>query len=194
MLGFTLGWLSLEKVPFQSARALAEDPPARLTDVGPGARDLPSASGSAASTSTVLMARRRIRELEQAAGRSPNDYGLLVQLGNASYDAEDWQRAVETYERAVKIKSDDANVLTDLGISHRNLGHIDRAIELFDHAIRADPKHWPALFNLAIVYGLDKGDVSKANAILRTLKKEHPDVQSLDRLEKTLEAKGRNAR
>ena len=64
---------------------------------------------------------------------------------------------------------------------------------MFAQASARDPNHWPAQFNLAIVYGIDKGDPKKALEILKKLKKDHPDIPALDRLTSEIEqrAKGR---
>src|SRR5262249_54898394 len=114
--------------------------------------------------------KQKIADLEAAAQRTPNDYDILVKLGNAYYDAEDSRNAVEAYERALKIRATDPNVVTDLGVSYRNLGDPDRALAMFERALAIDPKHAPALFNEAIVWGVDKGDIGKARAFLTRLK------------------------
>ena len=125
--------------------------------------------------------------------KEPKNADLLVQLGNTAYDVEDWKKAVDAYERALKLRDADPNVLTDLGVSYRNIGNVDKALAMFTQASASDPNHWPAQFNLAIVYGIDKGDTKKALEILTKLKKEHPEIPALDRLTRELEqrAKGR---
>ena len=173
------------------------DPHAATTGVGPGAtRDLPGSGGGAPQISTDPALREKTRELETLVAKSPSDYDLLVKLGNAYYDADDARNAVETYERALKIKGTDANVLTDLGVSYRNLGDPDRALATFERALALDPKHAPALFNAAIVWGIDKGDVSRAKAFLTRLKESASGAdaerlkQSAAALEKLLAERG----
>ena len=190
LLGFALAYAYLEKVPTQVPLA---DPHAGLSGVGPGAtRDLPGSGGGAPRISTDPALREKVKELDAAVQRTPNDYDLLVKLGNAYYDAEDAKNAVDVYERALKIKSGDPNVLTDLGVSYRNLGDPDKALATFDRALAADPKHAPALFNAAIVWGVDKGDVAKAKGYLKRLKEgaNGPEaerlVQAADALDKEL--------
>lgn len=190
LLGFAVAYAYLEKVPTQVPLA---DPHAGLAGVGPGAtRDLPGSGGGAPRISTDPALREKVKELEAAVQRSPNDYDLLVKLGNAFYDAEDAKNAVDAYERALKIKTGDPNVLTDLGVSYRNLGDPDKALANFDRALAADPKHAPALFNAAIVWGMDKSDVAKAKGYLKRLKEgaTGPDAERLaqaaDALDKEL--------
>jgi tetratricopeptide (TPR) repeat protein len=105
---------------------------------------------------------------------------------------DDNRLAVDSYERALKINSDDAgvsNVLTDLGVSYRKMNNVDKALECFDRALAKDPKHWQALFNSVIVYGIDKNDKPKAREVLSRLKKEQPGNPAVDRLEALLEGK-----
>jgi tetratricopeptide (TPR) repeat protein len=190
LLGFAIAYAYLEKVPTQVPLA---DPHAGIAGVGPGAtRDLPGSGGGAPRISTDPALREKVKELDAAVQRSPNDYDLLVKLGNAYYDAEDAKNAVDVYERALKLKGGDANVLTDLGVSYRNLGDPDKALATFDRALAADPKHAPALFNAAIVWGVDKGNAEKARSYLARLKAgaTGPEadrlMQAADALEKSL--------
>jgi tetratricopeptide (TPR) repeat protein len=170
------------------------DPHAGLAGVGPGAtRDLPGSGGGQPSLAADPVVRQKLSDLEAAVAKEPKNADLLVQLGNTAYDVEDWKKAIDSYERALKLRDADPNVLTDLGVAYRNIGNLDKALAMFTQASARDPNHWPAQFNLAIVYGIDKGDTKKALEILTKLKKEHPEIPALDRLTGDLEqrAKGR---
>jgi tetratricopeptide (TPR) repeat protein len=136
--------------------------------------------------------RQKLAEMQQALAQNPNDYDLLVRVGNAAYDSDDFRLAVEAYEKALKLRGGDPNVLTDLGISYRNTGDPSKAIECFDRAIKANPGHWQARFNKVVVLGVDKGDRKGALALLAELKKEralHPELPPVDKLEEALGAK-----
>ncbi|MGE5718085.1 MAG: tetratricopeptide repeat protein [Acidobacteriota bacterium] len=194
LAGFAAAYLYLDKNPSAFPQASAGDPHAGLTGVGPGAtRDLPGSGGGQPSLAADPVVRRKLNDLEAAVAKEPNNAELLVQLGNTAYDVEEWKKAVDAYERALKLRDADPNVLTDLGVAYRNLGNADKALAMFTQASARDPSHWPAQFNLAIVYGIDKGDTKKALEILAKLKKEHPEIPALDRLMGDLEqrAKGR---
>lgn len=194
LAGFTAAYLYLDKNPSAVPLASPADPHAGLTGVGPGAtRDLPGSGGGQPSLAADPVARQKLSELEAAVAKEPKNADLLVQLGNTAYDVEDWKKSVDAYERALKLRDGDPNVLTDLGVAYRNLGNVERALAMFTQASARDPNHWPSQFNLAIVYGIDKGETKKALQILTKLKKEHPEVPALDRLMSELEgrAKGR---
>ena len=189
LAGFAAAYVYLDRIP-QSGPAGA-DPHAGLTGVGPGAsRDLPGSGGGQPSLAADPVAQRKLADLESAAAKEPGNYALLVQLGNTAYDVENWQKAVDAYESALKLQGGDANVMTDLGVAYRNLGNGTKALEFFGKALAKDPSHWPAAFNQAIVYGVDRGDKAKAKEILARIKKEHPEVKSIDGLLAALDQKG----
>jgi tetratricopeptide (TPR) repeat protein len=190
LAGFSAAYLYIDRIP-SLRNGAAADPHAGLTGVGPGAsRDLPGSGGGQPPISADPVAQRKLADLESAAAKEPGNYALLVQLGNTAYDLEIWPKAVAAYERALKIQADDPNVLTDLGVAYRNTGDGTKALEMFGRALAKDPAHWPAAFNQAIVYGIDRGDKAKARDILNRIKKEHPEVKSVDGLLASLDQKG----
>lgn len=190
LAGFAGAYLYLDRIP-QAGPAASADPHAGLTGVGPGAsRDLPGSGGGTPSLAADPVAQRRLADLETAAAKEPGNYALQVQVGNTAYDLEDWKKAVDAYERALTLQGGDPNVLTDLGVAYRNLGNGEKALGMFSQALAKDPKHWPAAFNQAIVWGIDRGDKARAKDILNKLKKEHPEVKSIDGLLAALDQKG----
>jgi tetratricopeptide (TPR) repeat protein len=187
LAGFAAAYLYLDRIP----QAAPADPHAGLVGVGPGAsRDLPGSGGGTPSLASDPVAQRRLADLEAAAAKEPKNVALLVQLGNVAYDLEDWNKAVDAYERAVKAGAGDPNVLTDLGVAYRNVGNGEKALQMFSQALAKDPNHWPAAFNQAIVWGIDRGDKARAKDILNRIKKEHPEVKSIDGLLAALDQKG----
>jgi tetratricopeptide (TPR) repeat protein len=190
LAGFAAAYLYLDRVPAVAVSATA-DPHAGVPGVGPGAtRDLPGSGGGQPSLAADPVAQRKLADLEAAVAKEPGNYALVVQLGNTAYDLENWQKAVVAYESALKIQGGDTNVMTDLGVAYRNLGNGTKALEMFGKALAKEPGHWPAAFNQAIVYGVDRGDKAKAKEILTKLKKEHPEVKSIDGLLSSLDQKG----
>src|SRR5262249_32394172 len=85
----------------------------------PSAGTVHSASGQSGASSG------RIGEIQQAVDRDPENPELLTALGNAYYDAEDWDRAIASYEKARRKAPKDANLLSDLGAAYRNRGEFD---------------------------------------------------------------------
>lgn len=193
LAGFTAAYLYLEKSASAGPpQARIADPHAGLEGVGPGAtRDLPGSGGGQPSLASDPVALQKLAGFEAAVAKEPKNYDLLVQLGNTAYDVADWKKAIDAYERALKLKDGDPNVLTDLGVAYRNSGNPDKALAMFTQAVARDPNHWPAQFNQAIIFGLDRGDMKKALEILRRLKKEHPEIPALDRLSADIEQRAK---
>lgn len=194
LLGFAGAYVYLEKAPATPMASL--DPHAGLSGVGPGAsRDIPGSGGGAPAISQAAQtAKAQLQNLQEQVEATPDDPDLLIRLGNTAYDAEEFKIAIDAYEKALKKRPNDVNVLTDTGVSYRNLGDSDRALTFFDRALKVDPKHWPARFNQAIVLGLDKGDVPRAKEVLAVLKKEHPEIPSLDKLGQALEERAKGSK
>lgn len=193
LIGFAAAYLYVDNVPapLPAQQQAAGDPHAGIPGLPPaGGAGAPGAAGAPMSADPLV--RQKLAEMQQALSQNPNDYDLLVRVGNTAYDAEQFPMAIDAYERALKVKGGDPNVLTDLGISYRNVGNADKAIELFDRATKASPDHWQARYNKVVVLGLDKGDKKAAFALLAELKKareKHPEFPPVDKLEEALGAK-----
>ena len=190
LLGFAAAYVYLDHgapAPFVGQQA-AGDPHAGLPGMPPAAGQAPAGVPMSADPAV----RQKLAELQQALAQNPNDYDLLVRVGNAAYDSDDFRLAVDAYEKALKIRGGDPNVITDLGISYRNIGDPGKALDCFDRAIKANPGHWQARFNKVVVLGVDQGDKKAALALLAELKKEralHPELPPVDKLEEALGAK-----
>jgi len=117
------------------------------TSTGPAA---PS-SGEAAQGSKTELA-NRIVGLEEMLAKTPDNVEARIQLGNDYFDSRNYEKAVEAYQKAVKINPKNADVITDMGIAYRRLGKHNEAVEAFKRAVGVDPGHAVALFNLGIVY------------------------------------------
>ena len=86
----------------------------------------------------------------------------LICMGNAYFDTDQFDKAIETYRKVLQIDPKNADVRVDLGIMYRRKGNLDRAIEEFKKAAEDNPKHVNSRYNLGIVYLHDKGDLKAA--------------------------------
>jgi cytochrome c-type biogenesis protein CcmH/NrfG len=103
-------------------------------------------------------ARSRLAGMEKMVAANPQDVQALVALGNEYFDAANHEKAVEFYQRALRIQPRDPDVLTDMGISYRKLGKVPEAVNAFRMATEVDPEHPIALFNLGLVLRDDLKD------------------------------------
>ncbi|MFH1968140.1 MAG: tetratricopeptide repeat protein [bacterium] len=80
-----------------------------------------------------------IAELKEARNYSPNDIGLLFQLGLVYYQEKDYNNARLNLESAVALSSNYANALYFLGLTYSKLGQDGRAIEQFKKVSELNP-------------------------------------------------------
>ncbi len=90
------------------------------------------------------------------------DINALIGLGNLYFDHQQFQLAINMYERALKIDPAKSYVRTDLGVAYFNLGLLDTAIQEFQKVLDDNPKHITAHYNLGIVLWKGKNDLEGA--------------------------------
>jgi len=124
-----------------------------------------------------------IEFLKRANQLKPDDYGVIVQIGNANFDADKYEEAEKWYTSALTKKPDDVNVRTDLGLTFvfRATPNYDRAIQEFKRTLEKDPNHVQALQNLTVAYS-KKGDLINARATLEKLEAVDPTNAAISQL------------
>lgn len=105
-----------------------------------------------------------LRQYEQAAALSPNDYLVWMELGRARGAAGDTEGAVRALGRAAQLAPHYADPRWHLGNQLLRAGRVDEAFAELRLAGDADPgKYRPPVFDLAWqVYGQDLGRVTGA--------------------------------
>jgi tetratricopeptide (TPR) repeat protein len=124
-----------------------------------------------------------IEFLKKANELQPENYDVLVQLGNANFDSDLYEVAEKWYEAALVKKPDQAEVRTDYGLTFmfRDKPDYDRAINEFNRAISADPNQVQAIQNLTVAY-TKKGDAARAKASLEKLTRLDPSNTAIAKL------------
>ena len=141
--------------------------------------------GSAAMPAPRLRGGRGAPGRADAVGRAgPREPGSCSpELGNHHYDREEWDGAIAAYEKARRKAPNDPNLLSDLGAAHRNAGEFELAVAYFKKARDADPEHWQSLLNWVLVEAFDRRDPAEAQRLFDELKKRHPEIPQLDRIQ-----------
>lgn len=121
--------------------------------------------------------------LTRANQLRPNDYNVIVQLGNSNFDSDKYAEAEKWYSRALTMKADDVDVRTDLGLTFifRDPPNYDRAIQEFKRSLEVDPNHTQTLQNLTVAY-TKKGDSEKARSTLAKLEQLDPSNAAIAKL------------
>ena len=121
-----------------------------------------------------------MRILERASSLNAKDFDVLVTLGNAHFDSgfagkniSEFQKARETYSKALELKPGDLEVQTDLGISYvvQEPPAYDKAATQLQKVLDVNPKHERALLYLVRAFiGQNKlPDADKAVAKLKSI-------------------------
>jgi tetratricopeptide (TPR) repeat protein len=136
-----------------------------------------------------------IQLLVRANQLRPQDYGAIVALGNANFDANNFEIAEKWYTAALVKKPQDVNVRTDLGLTFlfRKPQNVDRAIQEFRRSLATDPRHEQTLQNMVFAL-IKKGDYAEAEAMLGKLREVSPNNPSLTKLDTDLKAAQESAR
>jgi tetratricopeptide (TPR) repeat protein len=124
-----------------------------------------------------------IELLKKANRLKPDDYGTKVNLGNAYFEAGQYEEAEKWYAATLARNADDINVRTDLGLTFllRQPPNLDRAVKEFTRSLEKDPNHAPTLQNLTIAF-TKKDDAAKAKETLNRLEKLSADNPAITKL------------
>ncbi|MFL5313199.1 MAG: tetratricopeptide repeat protein [Myxococcales bacterium] len=95
-------------------------------------------------------------------GRDPTDVKSWIALGNEYFDSGQRTKAIEAYDKALKLQPNNADVLTDQAVMYRELGQAEKAIANFQKASKVDPKHVRSMLNLGVLYAQDLKNYDKA--------------------------------
>jgi len=104
----------------------------------------------------------RIAALERQTEASPGDTKAWTELGNAYFDANQFEKSVSAYQKSLELDPSNPNVWTDMGVMYRRSGKPEEAIKAFDQAIAADPKHEVSRMNKGIILLHDLNDFDGA--------------------------------
>jgi len=195
LIGFLAGYMLQEAMAArQPARRMAGDisgapqaPQAPQIGGPTGAPAMPQGAGGGAP---VMEAIQRLRERVDA---NPNDADAVLELANANFQIQRWDRAIELYERYVKLRPGTPDILSDMGVTQRELGRFDKALDLFRQAQKIDPAHWQSVYNEVVVLAFDLHQYDRAGEALARLRKMQPSNPDIERLAGEIERRKKAA-
>ena len=97
----------------------------------------------------------RIENAQRKAAEQPDNYVAWVELGNAWYDQNSPEHAIEAYSRALKLNPKQPDALNDQGAMYTELGDFQRAISNFEKALAIDPGNLESLYNMGYIYAFE---------------------------------------
>ena len=112
----------------------------------------------------------------------PANAGLLANIGNIYYDAQQFPTAIEYYQRALKVEPANTGVRTDMATAYWYNGDADTAIAEFQKSLSYEPNKANTLYNLGIVEWQGKMDIDKAVATWQKLLDTNPNYEGKDKV------------
>jgi cytochrome c-type biogenesis protein CcmH/NrfG len=125
---------------------------------GPSAPGMPA--GMPGNASKELQS--QIASLEKETQQNPSNVAAWVELGNAYFDTDQYEKSIQAYRKALDLKPDNADVWTDMGVMQRKAGRSQEAVNAFDQAIAVNPRHEVSRLNKGIVLFHDLQDAAGA--------------------------------
>lgn len=136
----------------------------------------------------------RIDALGKLAAQDPQNPDYPAQIGNLYYDAGEYGKAIDFYQRSLNIRPRDPNVETDLASCFHYLGQDDKAIETLDNVLSYSPGFAQAKFNKGIVLVEGKKDVKNGIAVWEDLLRSDPSYNQRAELERRIQQLRASAR
>jgi len=143
----------------------------------------PSTSVPSDDTQVQAALQQSVAPLLDAVNRNPADYDALVKLGDLYYDAQQFQSAIQYYERAVAIHPENPDVRTDMGTAYWYSGNAERALAELETSLKYKPGHPQTLFNLGWIKWQGKADPKGAIEAWQKLLKTNPDYPQKQQVE-----------
>jgi cytochrome c-type biogenesis protein CcmH/NrfG len=120
------------------------------------------------------MAAPHIKELQAVLKENPDNAQAWVKLGNAFFDLDRFEDAIDAYEKSLSLEPNHPHVLTDLGVMYRRNNEPEKALDAFSRAVAVQPDFEIAWFNKGVVYMHDLNDIPKAIEAWQELVKVNP--------------------
>lgn len=118
---------------------------------------------------------QQLAALEQMAAKDPNNAEHQARVANLYYDMGQYEKALDFYERSLKLKPNDPYVETDLAICFHYLGRHDEALRILDKVLGYSPGFPQAMFNKGVILANAKKDLRGAIAVWEDLLRVNPD-------------------
>jgi cytochrome c-type biogenesis protein CcmH/NrfG len=171
LLGVALGYLFRGSASVGAAQAAASTGMQQGTGIQ---QTDPNAQAALAQAAAPLL---------EAVNKNPNDFDMLVKLGNLYDDGQQFPSAIQYYERALVIHPDNPDVRTDMGTAYWYTGNGDKALSAMETSLKYRPGHPQTLFNLGWVRWQGKQDPKGAIEAWQQLLKANPDYPQKQQVE-----------
>ena len=116
-----------------------------------------------------------LAELEASFRSRPDDWAANYNLGNYYSERHEYERAVESYAAAARLRKDAVLPLVNAAIAYANLGQPASAEQSLQRALKLEPANAAANFNLGLLKA-EQADLQQAESLLRAALKTEPQM------------------
>jgi len=116
----------------------------------------------------------QIERLENEVATNPDNVKSWTQLGNFYFDSDQYEKAIDAYQKSLSLEPNSPDVWTDLGIMYRRTEQPFKAIEAFDKATRIDQNYEASRLNKGVVLMYDLADREGAIRVWKNLLEVNP--------------------
>jgi cytochrome c-type biogenesis protein CcmH/NrfG len=175
-LGFLMGtaYTSFKLADSMQPSGMRQMPPGMVGNTPKGMPAPEKAGNGDQQPDIAAMAAPHIKELQVFLKENPDNAQAWVKLGNAFFDLDRFEEAIDAYEKSLSIEPDHPHVLTDLGVMYRRNNEPEKALNAFSRAVAVQPDFEIAWFNKGVVYMHDLNDIPKAIEAWQELVKINP--------------------
>ncbi len=128
-----------------------------------------------------------IKSLESRLKGDPDNIQIIMHLGHAYLDAQQYEKAVEIFTRAIKIDPQNAEVYTDLSVSLRGMGRLMEALQRLEKVTKDFPEFGDGYLQLGALYRFELYDNQKALKYFRKYLELEPQSQLVPRIKMEIE-------
>jgi len=190
-VGFLAGYIYQAQTSFREAQRRAAGAP-QVHEEAPGGGAETSAAGGGMGQRLPeghppIDISAVVKTLEEQAAQNPREPEPRLKLANYLYDQQQWQRAIEWYQKALELDPKNVNARTDMGTAYFNLGRLTDALREYRKSLEIAPTHQPTMFNLVVVHLDGLHDVAAAQQAWDRLHKLNPSYPGLDSLKGRLD-------
>jgi tetratricopeptide (TPR) repeat protein len=183
LLGVAGGWFIKQALGHTANTSVTATPGAMPTPMSAPSASLPTA---APKQELQQAAEAQAAPLLTQLKSDPNNAGLLEEVGNVYYDAQQYRAAIDYYQRSLHIQPANTSVRTDMGTAMWYTGNADGAITEFNKSLTYDPTKANTLFNLGIVLLHGKHDAAGAVAAWQKLLATNPNYENKEKVQQLI--------
>ncbi len=143
-------------------------------------------NGQPSSTNVTPEFKSKMNELDSYIAENPSDTVKLREYAELLAAAHNEDKAVELYNKILKIDNNRIDILTQLAILHFNKSDFIKANEYLTKILIIDPQNLQAKYNLGVVEARI-GDIAAAKKQWEDLLKNHPNTKMSDMAKESLE-------